>query len=201
MLIRGGCWVGMGREFSLLEDVAAPDFTHSSGRIRIHLMDDLFEVLESLGVVSESDVERAENLSNNEFIHLYEAVHSKVISTQYANSTFNGSANMDFDPFSYMASASMRGDAGCSEHQCRAKKLDFLGQFAALYANNVTLPLSLMSLEDVSGLDNARRDLSHSLDSLFALRPLIQNGIIRPVIMRTRHCEHADEFVNAGIYS
>jgi hypothetical protein len=76
------------------------------------------------------------------------------------------------------------------------RKLDFLARFAALYANNVTLPLPLTHPDNASDIDHCRDDLYRTLMSLFALRPLIENGIVRPVTMRTTHCEHVKPFVD-----
>jgi len=159
-------------------------------------MHKLFEILESRGFVSENDIVKADQLPKKKFVALYEAVYSFIFSAQYLDTDLEAERSSDLDPFSFMASASMRADSGCLEPVCRMRKLDFLARFAALYANNVTLPLLLTHPDNALDIDKCRDDLYLTLMSLFALRPLIEHGIVRPVTMRTTHCEHVKAFVD-----
>ena len=159
-------------------------------------MHKLFEILESHGFISENDIPKADQLPRKEVVPLYEAVYSVVFAAQYPDIDLEADSSPDLDPFSFMASASMRADSGCLEPICRIRKLDFLARFTAMYANHVTLPLPLAHPDQASSIDRCRDDLYRSLMSLFALRPLIENGIVRPVTMRTTHCEHVKALVD-----
>jgi len=161
----------------------------------IGVMHKLFEILESHGFISENDVVKADQLPKKKLLALYEMVYSAIFTAQYTDIDLDGDGPPDLDPFSFMASASMRADSGCLELGCRMRKLDFLARFAALYANHVTLPLPLEHPDKVSSIDRSRDELFRTLTSMYALRPLIENGIVRPVTMRTVHCEHTTVFV------
>ncbi len=159
-------------------------------------MHQLFEILESKELISEKDIAKVDTLPKRQLVTLYEAVYSAVFAAQYPDIDLGAGSFSDLDPFSFMASASIRADSGCLEPQCRMRKLDFLARFAALYANHVTLPLPLEHPDNVASIDLSRDELYRALTSLFAVRPLIESGIVRPVAMRTTHCEHVKAFVD-----
>lgn len=158
-------------------------------------MHKLFEILESQGFVSENDIAKVDRLRKGKLVSLYESLYSTVFAAQYPAYGSGRDDPSDVDPFSYMASASMRADSGCLEPRCRLRKLDFLARFAAMYANHVIVPLPLEHPDKVRGMDNCREEMYQAVTSLFALRPLIEVGIVKPVTMRTTHCEHVRPFV------
>lgn len=158
-------------------------------------MHKLFEILESRGIISENDIPKVDRLEKSKLVALYDAVYSTVFAEQYPDEEADSERSLDLDPFSFMASASLRADSGCLEPGCRMQKLDFLARFSALYANHVTVPLPLGHPDKVSNINASRDDLFRVLMSLFALRPLIESGIVQPVTMRTTHCKHVMEFV------
>ncbi len=102
----------------------------------------------------------------------------------------------EIDPFTFFAGSSLRGDFGCREPLCRGQKLDFLGRYAALYATEVTVPLPMTSPDKLKSIEHAKRDLSLGAATLLRLRPLITAGIIKPAVMRSRHCVHTIEWAN-----
>lgn len=159
-------------------------------------MHQLFEILESKQLISGNDIAKVDTLPKRQLVTLYEAVYSAVFAAPYPDIDLGAGSSSDLDPFSFMASASIRADSGCLEPPCRMRKLDFLARFAALYANHVTLPLPLEHPDNVSSIDRSRDELYRALTSLFAVRPLIESGIVRPVAMRTTHCEHLKAFVD-----
>jgi hypothetical protein len=150
-------------------------------------MKPIFEALERHGLIQDQDALNIEELDSKKVTAIYEDVHKTVFENQYQPSE----AAADLDPFNYVASASLRGDATCWEFGCRLKKIDFLNSFAALYATQVTVPLLLKKpdtvLEDPA---YAARLLSRSVLTLLRSRPLIEAGIMRPAVMLTAHCEH-----------
>ena len=158
----------------------------------------LFELLESSGFISERDLGKVDELPKRKFVKFYEAVYSIVFSGQYPDSEIEVDPidPPNLDPFSFMASASMRADSGCLELGCRLRKLACLARYAALYSNQVTLPLSLKHPDKVSSFDSARDELFRSMTSLFVMRSLIEGKIVQPVVMRTLHCEHIQLFVH-----
>lgn len=100
------------------------------------------------------------------------------------------------DPFSFIASASLRSDSGCWEVPCRLKKLDLVARYAALYANEITIPLPLARPSSQSGLPHAKLLLRNSTLTLTRLRPLIDSGLVSPAVMRSFHCRHTIAWVN-----
>jgi hypothetical protein len=71
----------------------------------------------------------------------------------------------------------------------------FLGRYAALYANEVTMPMPLVAPEQLRGVKDARDRLSRTSSAILQLRPVITRGIIKPVVMVTRHCVHTIEWM------
>jgi hypothetical protein len=104
--------------------------------------------------------------------------------------------NSQIDPFSFVASRSLRGESVCHQYNCRLEKLDFLGHFAALYANKVILPRPLMASERVCSVTEAATQISHSSLAFLRLRPLIDAGVVYPVVMRSFGCVHTAQWVD-----
>jgi hypothetical protein len=157
-------------------------------------VNELFDILESKGLLSERHVTRIEHLSGKDSTKLYERVYSYVFDEQNRRlPPPNGGPELD--PFTFFAGASLRGDSTCWEATCRVQKLDFLGRYAALYANEVTVPLPLTHPTNLNSTEQAKALLSLSSITLLRLRPLINVGIIKPAVMRTTHCVHTIKWV------
>jgi hypothetical protein len=158
-------------------------------------MSAVFDVLESKGLLSEKHASRIEGLSGKDTVRLYEKVYAVVFNAQ--NEWVSpGDRPGDLDPFTFLAGASVRGDSTCWEPQCRMQKLDFLGRYAALYANEVTVPLPLTHSDNLHGTVQAKNLLSLSAMTLLRLRPLITQGIVKPAVLRTTHCVHTIKWVS-----
>ena len=69
-----------------------------------------------------------------------------------------------------------------------------MGRYAALYANKVILPLSLNKPSNVDDASQAVHELSFASLSLLHLRPLLDAGVVYPVVMRSFHCEHTTKW-------
>jgi hypothetical protein len=147
------------------------------------------ELLEKYGLVRDEDSLSVDGFAIKRFLRLYEQLYSQIYKRQVEN---HWQRNTDeIDPFTFMASASMRADSTCGSPECRAVKLDFLGRYTALYANKVILPLWLAPPDQAANAPKtARYELSRSVQSLLQLRPLIEAGLIEPVVMRSPHCKH-----------
>jgi hypothetical protein len=146
---------------------------------------DVFNALESKGILSERHVPRIGDLGDKDIVKLYERVYGIVFDAQNKRIP----TARDVDPFTFYVGASLRGDT-CWMPDCRARKLDFLGRYAALYANEITVPLNLTNPDKLGSTDRARKLLSLSAGTLLQFRPLITQGIIKPAVMRTIHCVH-----------
>jgi len=152
-------------------------------------MREVFDLLESKGLVSEEYATRIAELSVKDALKLYERLYGVVFDAQKQQAPPSDGAS-ELDPFTFFAGASLRGDTSCGELPCRVQKLDFLGRYAALYANEVTVPLPLTHPDNLDRTEQAKTLLSLSAITLLRLRPLITSGIIRPAVMRTTHCVH-----------
>ena len=148
-------------------------------------MRDVFDTLEAKGILSEEYVGRIGDLGAKETVKLYERVYGSIFDEQNKRIPTAG----DVDPFTFYVGASLRGDT-CWMPDCRARKLDFLGRYAALYANEITVPLNLTHPDRLDSTDQARTLLSLSAGTLLQFRPLISQGLVKPAVMRTIHCVH-----------
>lgn len=154
------------------------------------------ETLEQHGIATERDCLRIESLPTKKASVLYSAIYDAVLDFQRKQLTSQLRSAPAMDPFAFIASASLRSDSGCWEVPCRLKKLDFLGRYAALYANEITIPLPLVRPSAQSGSDHARVLLRNAALTLTRLRLLIDAGLVSPVVMRSFHCPHTIEWVN-----
>lgn len=96
------------------------------------------------------------------------------------------------DAFNFLASSSMRGDSTCQAWECRSKKLDLLGRFAALYADCVIVPFPVPSPDSLEDSPWGRMRLADRIKLIVVLRPLIEAGLVRLVEPQFHYCaEHA----------
>jgi len=152
-------------------------------------MYELFDILEKHGFVTLDDQDKIADLPEKNVEKLYIDVYSSVFGVQTTRAYDWQSPHLP-DTFSFHASASIRGASGCGASECRIKKLDFLSRYAALYATELTFPLSMVAPERAEDIAQMRRLLERDLPALLYLRPLITGGIVFPVMMRTQHCIH-----------
>jgi hypothetical protein len=106
-------------------------------------------------------------------------------------------------PFSSLASGSLRGDSACSREQCRAAKLGVLARYAAMYADHVFLPVALTHPSSGTGAEELRESLTRTVFSILELRPLVERGLVRPVMPVMHYCpecgKHAFEKYSGGM--
>jgi len=152
-------------------------------------MRELFDILEKHGFATLDDLDKIVDLPEKDVEKLYIDVYSSVFGVQTSRAYDRQSPHLP-DTFSFHASASIRGASGCGAPECRIKKLDFLSRYAALYATELTFPLSMVAPERAEDIAQMRRLLERDLPALLYLRPLITGGIVFPVMMRTQHCLH-----------
>ena len=148
------------------------------------------QALERHGIVSEADYLRIGEFPAKKIFAIYGDVYRAVLDLQRKQFADHASSAVTLDPFSFVASAALRGDLGCGAVPCRLKKLDLLARYAALYANEVTVPLSLEEQTSRLGVTSARSMIARAAMTLTRLRPLIEARVVTPVIMRSFHCPH-----------
>jgi hypothetical protein len=154
-------------------------------------MDASLEVLEKYGLVADEDSFCVLGFDRKKAFKLHRELWELVFSRQQEPLGHTASA----DPFSFMASASMRGHSTCSSPFCRLQKRDFLGRYAALYANKVLFPLPLSHPSKVDTVADSRDELVQTALILLRLRRLIGAGLVVPVVMRSTHCTHMIRWV------
>jgi hypothetical protein len=156
-------------------------------------MQDLFNILERYGFVGIQDAEKVYDIPAAELEKLHNEVLTQIYAIQQQRMLTNeGDAKA---AFSFHASASIRAASGCSELSCRLRKLDFLARYAALYANELSLPLGMPTDGDVHDINKLRSVLNFDLISLLFLRPVITAGVMVPVVMRSAHCIHELDWI------
>lgn len=153
----------------------------------------VFEVLERVGLKHVRDLVKTEEWEEADFRRVHEQLYAALMPSALSSAKADEGA---LDPFRFVASASMRGDAGCSEPSCRYKKLDFLARYAALYATSVVIPIGLPSPEHLDDLSYVKPRILQALFTLLSSKVLINSERLVPTIMRTtHHCEHEINFV------
>jgi hypothetical protein len=151
--------------------------------------DKLFAVIEQYGIIGPQGLLKLYSLPAKQLEKLYQETFQAIYDAQLEKLSDSDSSGLP-DPFSFHAGASIRGDSGCSAVDCRGNKISFLARYAALYANELILPLSLRPPEKVKHRSERFDLLVQNLFTLFLLRPVITEGIVFPVVMRTQHCIH-----------
>jgi hypothetical protein len=151
--------------------------------------DALFATIERHGVIGPQGMIKLSTLPAKQLGKLYDETFHAIYDAQLER-VWHADSSSPPDAFTFHASASIRGDSGCSAINCRGDKISFLARYAALYANELIFPLSLRSPDKVKRVSEMRGLLGENLFALFLLRPLITGGIVFPVVMRTRHCIH-----------
>jgi hypothetical protein len=133
-------------------------------------MREVFDVLESKGLFSEADTTRIEGLRANGALELYERVYATIFDAEQSQLSRTRADAAQVDPFTFFAGASVRGDSGCGAPLCRIQKIDFLGRYGALYADEVAVPLPLTHPEKLCGVAEAKPSLARAATTLLRLR-------------------------------
>jgi hypothetical protein len=152
----------------------------------------LYELLERHGLGVNDDFPKIAEMSAEQVHKIHEELFEFVFEAQ-SDRVWDEPARA----FSFVASASLRGASGCNSWECLAIKLHFLGRYAALYSNELTFPLRIKRPQPHQELADIRGLVARDLFALLMYRPLVTEGIIAPVVMRTQHCEHEMKFVQA----
>jgi hypothetical protein len=156
-------------------------------------MYELFNVLDRHGIVGPNDLLKVATLPAKKIEKLHHDLFNNIYDAQ--NERIWGNFSPAADTFSFQASASLRGASGCGSVECVGNKLQFLGRYAALYANELTFPLTMVRPKPHQRISEVREWLARDLFSLLLLRPLITGNVIVPVVMRSRHCVHEIAFM------
>jgi hypothetical protein len=119
-------------------------------------MYELFDILEKHGFATLDDLDKIADLPEKNLEKLYIDVYSSVFGVQTTRAYDWQSPQLP-DTFSFHASASIRGASRCGAPECRIKKLDFLSRYAALYATELTFPLSMVAPERAEHIAQMRR--------------------------------------------
>jgi hypothetical protein len=156
-------------------------------------MNEASEVLERYGVVKDVDSLLLAEFDEKKKLRLHSDLYAAVLGRQRKDYAASGDDPNVIDPFSFLASRSLRGGE-CGAYPCRMQKLDLLGRYAALYANRVILPLYLSDPAKVKSANQAAREVSEAALPLLRLRPLVDAGLVFPVVMVSFHCVHTKEW-------
>jgi hypothetical protein len=146
----------------------------------------LIDTLENHGLVSSEAVQRLIlDLPFQQVVRIREEIEASVGGDSESHADANGSLSS----FNLLASASLRGDSGCGSPSCRVQKARALARYSALFCDRLLLPLNLGSHGAVNQLGQ-RSKLIGALLSLTEMRPVIDAGIVVPVLAQTYFCPH-----------
>lgn len=122
-----------------------------------------------------------------------EALNEAIISSE--NKLDNSSPKHDpLTSFTFVASLSLAGTAGCIAPACRAGRAQVLSRYAALYADKVIAPMQLLDPHR-SGRRNPteefdfRRTIAGTVLSIHEMRPAIEAGMIDIVTPQLHFCQ------------
>ena len=149
-------------------------------------MNRIIETLESYGLVSvDLALSVFDRMSRSKIVSLSEELAGSI---EEDDSRFVSGTPTYADPFSFLASASLRGDAGCSAIECRTRALSLLARYSALYCDHVAVPF-VPHIDPELDVVQAREALLQRLVTIIELRPVIEAGIARLFIpTRCNHC-------------
>lgn len=156
-------------------------------------MDELFTLIEKYGIVTVGDVSKFLDLPNAKVEQFHQDLFKLIYDAQ--TERIWGATSAPAETFSFHASASLRGASGCTSFGCRLSKLDYLSRYAALYASELTFPLSMVRPKEDQDISIVREWLFQDLLALLVLRPLVTENVVIPVVMRSEHCIHEAEFM------
>jgi hypothetical protein len=139
-------------------------------------MPQVLEILDHFGLLTVEDAFAIEAFSHSTVMKITEAVAEAVA---YDVDQERQAPAGPLEPFRFLAGAAVRGDAGCSQPRCRIRKVNAFVRYAALYCDEVFVPLYLPTTH---GEDHARRHLLNAVLTLNACRPLIEAGIVLPIM-------------------
>ncbi len=148
-------------------------------------MNKVLEVLENRGLVSAESVERFFN--DWPFADVQQVRDELDAGLEYDPGIGQNIPTVG-DPFNFVASASMRGDFGCSNWECRLDKIRLLARYSALYADNVVVPLPLGIFYRDEHEYHIRHLLSGTILCVQHLRPLVESGIVSFAHQEFRYC-------------
>src|SRR5258707_51131 len=155
-------------------------------------MNAALEVLEKNGLAGDVDSLRVLTFAPKRILKVHQGLYSATLTKQVEDFKEHVEDARGIDPFSFLASRSMRGQ--CNSFQCRIERLDFLARYSALYANKVLVPLSLSADPEKRTEQEVAYEVSEASLIFLRLRPLIEAGLVLPVVMRSFHCEHTQEW-------
>jgi hypothetical protein len=145
--------------------------------------DRLFEAINKLKLTNPSSIDEAiyHRLSLSDLIDL-----SLVLGLSIESESSPPNA-LGLQDYHFLANSKMSGlyEGGCPYSECRVRRVDHLSRFAALYSDSVYIQnyfdwLNHLHIpEDPYQEYHLRDSISGSIKIINAIKPLIQNGIIR----------------------
>jgi hypothetical protein len=145
----------------------------------------LVEVMEKYGLISNEAVQRL----------VFELPFKKVVTVQEelesalkADGSEVSGAESSLSSFNFVASASFRGDSGCSMWACHTHKVEILARYAACFCDRVIVPLTIKANHPSASQRDERYALGRGLLGAVAMRPVMDSGIIIPVASQFHYC-------------
>ena len=150
-------------------------------------MNNVYQLLEQKGLVTqESILAKGTAWSTHEVIELNTGLDAAL---REDKQQYDSNSETDSE-FRFFASASFRGDSGCDEPSCRAAKTRSLAKYAALYSDQVIVPVRVSpSFLHESADRLSTIDLLGTILCLWELRPLVDAGVIRLIPTSLYMCE------------
>ena len=153
------------------------------------MANNLIDVLENYGLISTESVQRiVYELPFKQLEKIREEIDQSLIPHASASTVPDDS----FSSFNFLASASFRGDTGCSSWACHIKKADILARYAAIFCDRLVVPLDIASHFAYLSQSDQRYGLVRGLLSVVEMRPVIDAEIVIPVRAAHYYCPSVD---------
>ena len=161
-------------------------------------MNKVYELLERKGLVTEPRIlEQSQRWSTADATEL-DAELDQALREQ-KNLDAAGQDSAVAGEFRFVASASFSGASSCDEIGCRVSRIQSLTRYAALYCDEVIVPIRVeSSLAHSNGIASSNT-LAGTLLSLRELRPLVDAGIVKLVPRSLYLCPHCAEHLTSKL--
>lgn len=144
----------------------------------------LIDTLEKYGLVSTQAIDRA--MDDLPFRQITK-IRGEIEDALAQDASLYASRGKTFSSFKFVASASFRGDSGCSSWTCHVQKAQMLARYAAVFCDTLIVPVSVSPHAEESQ-KGQRYVLGRGLLALAEMRPVIDAGVVVPVPSYFHYC-------------
>jgi len=137
----------------------------------------IISILEDKGLVSDELVQRFVFGNPSKVVFEVRDALSEALDEEFYRIYDAGEANPR-NPFTFLASSSMRGEAACAEWNCRLSRVAGFARYSALYCDRVYVPLQITGRTHYPSEADELHAFGLGVASILQLRPLIESETV-----------------------